>query len=59
MGTKLKYVFVPEDDSVVIGGTRYMLSVINLERPRLRSQLAALSAGLLAANAILAVRQSP
>ena len=31
MGTVLKYVFVPEDDSVVIGGTRYMLSVINLE----------------------------
>ena len=30
MGTVLKYVFVPEDDSVVIGGTRYMLSVINL-----------------------------
>ncbi len=30
MGTKLKYVFVPEDDSVVIGSTRYMLSVINL-----------------------------
>lgn len=31
MGTVLKYVFVPEDDSVVIGATRYMLSVINLE----------------------------
>lgn len=30
MGTLLKYVFVPEDDSVVIGNTRYMLSVINL-----------------------------
>jgi hypothetical protein len=30
MGTLLKYVFVPEDDSVVIGGTRYMLSVIEL-----------------------------
>ena len=30
MGTGLQYVFVPEDDSVVIGGTRYMLSVINL-----------------------------
>ena len=30
MGTVLEYVFVPEDDSVVIGGTRYMLSVINL-----------------------------
>ena len=29
-GTALEYVFVPEDDSVVIGGTRYMLSVINL-----------------------------
>ena len=31
MGTKLYYVFVPEDDSVVIGGVRYMLSVINLK----------------------------
>jgi hypothetical protein len=31
MGTVLKYVFVPEDDSVVIGGKRYMLSVIDLE----------------------------
>ncbi|MBS1854108.1 MAG: hypothetical protein JST11_01990 [Acidobacteria bacterium] len=31
MGTTLKYVFVPEDDSVVIGQTRYMLSVINLD----------------------------
>jgi hypothetical protein len=31
MGTVLKYVFVPEDDSVVIGSTRYMLSVINME----------------------------
>ena len=31
MGTVLKYVFVPEDDSVVIGNTRYMLSVINLD----------------------------
>ena len=31
MGTVLKYVFIPEDDSVVIGGIRYMLSVINLE----------------------------
>ena len=31
MGTLLKYVFVPEDDSVVIGNTRYMLSVINLD----------------------------
>ena len=30
MGTGLQYVFVPEDDSVVIGGARYMLSVINL-----------------------------
>ncbi len=30
VGTVLEYVFVPEDDSVVIGGTRYMLSVINL-----------------------------
>ena len=30
MGGVLKYVFVPEDDSVVIGGTRYMLSVIEL-----------------------------
>ena len=31
MGTVLKYVFVPEDDSVIIGGVRYMLSVINLD----------------------------
>ena len=31
MGPVLQYVFVPEDDSVVIGTTRYMLSVINLE----------------------------
>jgi hypothetical protein len=31
MGPVLRYVFVPEDDSVVIGGTRYMLSVINLD----------------------------
>ncbi len=30
VGTELQYVFVPEDDSVVIGGVRYMLSVINL-----------------------------
>jgi hypothetical protein len=30
VGTGLQYVFVPEDDSVAIGGTRYMLSVINL-----------------------------
>ena len=30
MGGLLKFVFVPEDDSVVIGGTRYMLSVIEL-----------------------------
>ena len=30
MGTTLKYVFVPEDDSVAIGRTRYMFSVINL-----------------------------
>jgi hypothetical protein len=31
MGLTLRYVFVPEDDSVVIGGTRYMVSVINLD----------------------------
>jgi hypothetical protein len=31
VGTALQYVFVPEDDRVVIGGTRYMLSVINLD----------------------------
>jgi hypothetical protein len=31
MGTVLKYVFIPSDDSVVIGNTRYMLSVINLD----------------------------
>jgi len=30
MGGNLVYVFVPEADSVVIGTTRYMLSVINL-----------------------------
>ncbi len=30
VGTQLQSVFVPEDDSVVIAGTRYMLSVINL-----------------------------
>ncbi|HVH76575.1 MAG TPA: hypothetical protein VM755_16790 [Stellaceae bacterium] len=30
MGTVLKYVFVPEADSIVIGTTRYMLSVVNL-----------------------------
>lgn len=30
MGNVLKYVFVPEDDSVLIGSIRYMLSVINL-----------------------------
>lgn len=30
MGGVLVYVFIPEDDSVVIGGIRYMLSVINL-----------------------------
>ena len=31
MGSVLKYVFIPSDDSVVIGNTRYMLSVINLD----------------------------
>jgi hypothetical protein len=31
MGSILKYVFVPEDDSVTIGNKRYMLSVINLD----------------------------
>jgi hypothetical protein len=30
MGNLLEYVFIPEDDSVVIGGVRYILSVINL-----------------------------
>lgn len=30
MGLLLEYVFVPEDDRVVIGGTRYMVSVVNL-----------------------------
>jgi hypothetical protein len=30
MGTGLAYVFIPEDDSVLIGGVRYLLSVINL-----------------------------
>ena len=30
LGTKTKFVFVPETDSVVIGGKRYMLSVIEL-----------------------------
>ena len=33
MGTAQRYVFVPEDDSVVIGNKRYMLSVINLDTP--------------------------
>jgi hypothetical protein len=31
IGTALKFVFVPADDSVVIGTTRYMVSVIELE----------------------------
>ena len=31
MGTATKFVFVPADDSVVIGATRYMVSVIELE----------------------------
>jgi hypothetical protein len=31
VGSALKFVFVPGDDSVVIGATRYMLSVIELE----------------------------
>ncbi|SPE36931.1 hypothetical protein SBA3_2530003 [Candidatus Sulfopaludibacter sp. SbA3] len=31
MGTNLKYVFVPEDDSILIGQKRYMVSVINLD----------------------------
>ena len=30
MGGTLRYVFIPEDDSVVIGGIRYIVSVINL-----------------------------
>jgi hypothetical protein len=30
VGSATKYVFVPEVDSVIIGGTRYMLSVITL-----------------------------
>ena len=30
MGGNLVYVFIPEDDSVVIGNERYILSVINL-----------------------------
>ena len=30
MGTATKFVFIPETDSVVIGGKRYMLSVIEL-----------------------------
>ena len=30
MGGLLTYVFIPEDDSVVIGGVRYIVSVINL-----------------------------
>jgi hypothetical protein len=30
MGGELVYAFIPEDDSVVIGGVRYMLSIINL-----------------------------
>ena len=31
LGNALKFVFVPADDSVVIGGTRYMTSVIEIE----------------------------
>lgn len=31
IGSALKFVFVPADDSVVIGTTRYMLSIIELE----------------------------
>ena len=31
IGTALKFVFVPADDSVVIGTTRYMVSLIELE----------------------------
>jgi hypothetical protein len=31
VGNALKFVFVPADDSVVIGSTRYMLSVIELD----------------------------
>jgi hypothetical protein len=31
MGGLLTYVFIPEDDSVVLGGVRYIVSVINLD----------------------------
>ena len=31
VGTATKFVFIPADDSVVIGGTRYMVSVIELD----------------------------
>jgi hypothetical protein len=31
VGTVLRYVFIPETDSVIIGGKRYMLSAIQLE----------------------------
>lgn len=31
VGSTLKYVFVPADDSIVIGATRYMVSVIELQ----------------------------
>ncbi len=31
VGNRSRYVFVPEDDSVVVGGVRYMLSVIPLD----------------------------
>ena len=31
MGTISAYVFVPEDDSIVIGGVRYMVSIVNLD----------------------------
>ena len=31
IGGQLRYVFIPEDDSVVVGGVRYIVSVIELE----------------------------
>ena len=59
MGPKLYYVFVPEDDSVVIGGTRYMLSVINLEGLTVDPNSRPVPACLLAAGTVLAIRQPP
>jgi len=50
-------VFIPEDDSVVIGGVRYMLSVINLGAIAEDPNAFAVSAVVLAADPLLAVCQ--